>query len=174
MYKIVRWFSAGGKTCYTGRNDTFKLYPEIGVLTAANIRKIDVLFQEDEENAKHFIHSIINKLMLKINVFFGLYNSDINTETEAYKKLHKFQLLNNIQKALTEMKMRDPDDALVKNLTEKAIQEIEEVIAIKEGIPIQVRLTAIGCYALELSHSGNYEKACYLVRSALAVPIDYD
>lgn len=43
MYKIVRWFSNGAKTCYTGRNDTFKLYPEIGVLTSLNIRKIDAL-----------------------------------------------------------------------------------------------------------------------------------
>jgi hypothetical protein len=37
MYKLVRWFASGGRTCYTGRNDTFKLYPEIGCLTALNI-----------------------------------------------------------------------------------------------------------------------------------------
>lgn len=90
MYKIVRWFSNGGRTCYTGRNDTFKLYPEIGVLTAMNIRKIDKLMVDDETTANYFIHSHINKLLMKINVFFGLYNSDINAETEAYKKLHKF------------------------------------------------------------------------------------
>lgn len=47
MYKIVRWFSHGGKTCYTGRNDTFKLYPEIGVLTAINIKKIDALMFDE-------------------------------------------------------------------------------------------------------------------------------
>jgi len=42
-YKIVRWFSNGGKTCYTGTQDTFKLYPEIGVLTCMVFRKIDDL-----------------------------------------------------------------------------------------------------------------------------------
>jgi hypothetical protein len=27
---------------------------------------------------------------MKIDVFFGLYNNEVNAETEAYKKLHKF------------------------------------------------------------------------------------
>jgi len=43
LYKITRWFSNGGKTCYTGTQDTFKLYPEIGVLTVMVFRKINDL-----------------------------------------------------------------------------------------------------------------------------------
>lgn len=90
IYKIVRWFSNGGKTCYTGGNDTFKLYPEIGVLTSLNIQKIDALELEDPGVTSHFIDAHIRKLLNKIDILFGLYNSEINSETEAYKKLHKF------------------------------------------------------------------------------------
>lgn len=75
MYKIVRWFGAGARTCYTGRNDTFKLYPEIGVLTALNIAKIDALKLEDVATEQHYIDSHVRKLILKIDVLFGLYNS---------------------------------------------------------------------------------------------------
>lgn len=130
MYKIVRWFSHGGKTCYTGKNDTFKLYPEIGVLTAINIKKIDELHFDEQSVTDYFIEAHIRKLLMKIDVFFGLYNHDVNAETEAYKKLHKFQLLNNIHRALMQMKLRDPKHPLVTGLIERAINEIEECIAI--------------------------------------------
>ena len=90
MYKIVRWFSNGGKTCYTGRNDTFKMYPEIGVLTAINIKKLDALAFDEPTITDHFIDAHIRKLCMKIDVLFGLYNNEVTAETEAYKKLHKF------------------------------------------------------------------------------------
>jgi hypothetical protein len=131
MYKIVRWFSAGGKTCYTGKDDTFKLYPEIGVLTAERIRKIDLLFVGEPLLAKQHVDNVIRQLSTKIDLFIGLYNSDVNVETVAYKKLHKFQLFNNISKALCDMNVRRPDDLHVQELTIRAIQEIEELIAIK-------------------------------------------
>lgn len=96
IYKITRWFSHGGKTCYTGRQDTFKLYPEIGVLTALNIKKLDELFADNESIKAHFIEWHIRKLITKIEVMFTLYNHEVTAETEAYKKLHKFQLLINV------------------------------------------------------------------------------
>lgn len=54
------------------------------------------------------------------------------------------------------------------------MQEIEEVIAIKEEVPLQVRLTAIGCYGLQLSEWGMYEKAFNVASSAFASQLDYD
>jgi hypothetical protein len=100
MYKVVRWFSEGGKTCYTGRNDTFKLYPEIGVLTALNIKKIDELKLSDSNMAKNFIEAHVAKLLMLIDILFGLYSSHVSAETYAYKKLHKYQLLISVATGL--------------------------------------------------------------------------
>lgn len=41
IYKLVSWIMNGAKIEYTGLYDTFHLYPEIGVLTALNMEKID-------------------------------------------------------------------------------------------------------------------------------------
>ena len=127
MYKIVRWFSTGGKTCYTGTQDTFKLYPEIGVLTALSIQKIMAISTSDELQEK-FIQLQIKKLQSKIDVLFTLQNNQINAESEAYKKLHKFQLLNNIAKALKEIKVCDDESSLLKNLQASAIKEVDDCL----------------------------------------------
>ena len=47
------------------------------------------------------------------------------------------------------------------------MQEIEECINIKEPISLQVRLTAIGSYALMLHELGQNDKAIYVAKSAL-------
>lgn len=173
-YKILRWISNGGKTCYTGGNDTFKFYPEIGVLTALNIKKISDLIPNDEDNLNLFIEANIKKLLLKIDIMFGLYNCDINSETEAYKKLHKFQLLNNIAKALMQLNMRDVNHPLVQSLTKRAVQEIEECLDYQERLSLQVKLTAIGCYALQLSAWGQHERAMQLTKRAIDEHMEFD
>lgn len=111
---------------------------------------------------------------MKIDVFFGLYNNDVNAETEAYKKLHKFYLLNNIQKALLQMKLRNSDHPLIQSIIEKAIGEVEECISIKEPINPTVRLTAIGCYALQLNEWGRPDKAALICASAFSKEYTYD
>jgi hypothetical protein len=57
------------------------------------------------------------------------------------------------------MKIREPNSPLVISLTDKAISEVEHCIKCVEPIATQVRLTAIGCYALQLSEWGHYKKA---------------
>lgn len=146
-YKIVRWFSNGGKTCYTGTQDTFKLYPEIGVLTVMVFRKInDLNIHQEVRNT--YIESQIKKLTSQIDILFTLQKNQISAEGEAYKKLHKFQLLNNIAKALVQLKVCDITSPMFINTQAAAIGEVEDCLAIKEPIPLQVRLTAAGVYAL--------------------------
>lgn len=67
------------------------------------IQKIMALTAPPELQS-NYINLQIRKLLSKIDVLFTLQNNHINAETEAYKKLHKFQLLNNIAKALLELK----------------------------------------------------------------------
>ena len=95
----------------------------------------------------------IKKLQSKIDVLFNLQNNQINAESEAYKKLHKFQLLNNIAKALKELQVCDDDSMLLKAIQAAAIKEVEDCLTTQETIPLQVRLTAAGVYALQLFDS---------------------
>lgn len=56
----------------------------------------------------------------------------------------------------------------------KAIAEVEDCIHIKEKIATQVRLTAIGVYALQLSEWGHYQRAYEVASSAFEYKLEFD
>lgn len=93
-YKMTSWFCNGAKSCYTGRYDTFKFYPEIGVLTSLNISRIDELLLDDVLGVTHYADQLILTMLATIDLFFMLYFCGFDFEMAAHKKLHKFQLLN--------------------------------------------------------------------------------
>lgn len=53
-YKLISWLMNGAKIDYTGRYDTFNYCPEIGILSALNIEKIDKMRLQDENLVDHF------------------------------------------------------------------------------------------------------------------------
>ena len=127
IFKLLEQFHKGGNSFNGLTSNIYKFYPEIGLLAALNISKIDAL-RLDEPTTNHFIDAQIRKLMLGIDTVFSLYNYFINAEAEAFKKIHKFLLLINIQKGLQQVKVRQHDSLLVQSLTKLAVQEIEECI----------------------------------------------
>ena len=98
-FKILSWISDRGTACRVD-SAAFKFYAQIGILTALNIKKIDAQKLSDDNVTNHFTDALIKSLILKIDVLLGLYNSEGIAEMQAYKKLHKFQLLINIEEAI--------------------------------------------------------------------------
>ena len=94
VYKMTSWIGNGAKSCYTDRYDTFKYYPEIGVLTAINVSKVDALLLGDDWLVTHFAETFIRRMFTTLEIFFKLYFTEFATEVEANKKVHKFQLMN--------------------------------------------------------------------------------
>jgi hypothetical protein len=142
MYQIVRWFGEGGKYRCSGENNAFQLYPSIGQLAAISISKLRLL-NLDETVASYFINAHTNRLLLKIDMLFGIYCAHVTAESEAHKKLHKFCMLDSVAKAIKQMGVADPYGQLFNDLTEKAEKQIQECLAIKEPIKPQLRLTAM-------------------------------
>ena len=70
VYKMTSWISNGAQCCYTARYDTFKYYPEIGVLTALNVSKIDALKLEDDWLVTHFAETSIRRMFTILDLFF--------------------------------------------------------------------------------------------------------
>jgi len=66
------------------------------------------------------------------------------------------------------MKLRDQKHPLINGLIERAISEVEECISVKEAISPTVRLTAIGCYALQLNEWGWPDRAANVCASAFS------
>lgn len=84
-YQIVWWMGEGGKYRLCDQNSSFRLYPTIGQLTAISISKIRSQNME-EVISSYFIGAHISRLLLNIDMLFGLYSSQVS-EAEAHKKL---------------------------------------------------------------------------------------
>jgi hypothetical protein len=111
--------------------------------------------------------------MVSLEIMYALYFFDQSDEVAAQKHLHRFYLLNEIQKALVQLKVRDANHPLVKGLVKKAANEIEDCLN-SEGISEAVRLTATICYALQLSLWHKYREALSVAQSALKPELSYD
>jgi hypothetical protein len=81
-----------------------------------------------------------------MDILYALFTNDGGEEIEAQKKLHRFILINDIQKALQLSQIRDASHPVIETLIRKAVTEIEECLA-TQTLSDSVRLVASICYA---------------------------